>query len=156
MTAAGPAGLTPLHQAVLEGNLQAVKLLVMHGADVNKTDSDTWTPLHAACAEGHSEIVRYVWLGQRRPWSSASDKTEALALPFLGGGLGYGYLVLSPKRLHILKMYMSSKVSAYHKRDRDRQTETERDRDRESYIRTMGLKKRFLKRERFSKLILKK
>ena len=93
MTAAGPTGLTPLHQAVLEGNLQAVKLLVMHGADVNKTDTDTWTPLHAACAEGHSEIVRYVWLGQRRPWSSASDQTAALALPFLGGGLGYGYLV---------------------------------------------------------------
>ena len=55
---AGSAGLTPLHQGVLEGNLQAVKLLVMHGADVNRPDSDTWTPLHAACAEGHAEIVR--------------------------------------------------------------------------------------------------
>ena len=54
------SGLTPLHQAVLEGNLQAVKLLLMHEADVNRTDTDTWTPLHAACAEGHSEIVRWV------------------------------------------------------------------------------------------------
>ncbi|KAK7504136.1 hypothetical protein BaRGS_00004440 [Batillaria attramentaria] len=52
------AGLSPLHAAVLEGNLAAVQLLVKHGADVNTQDTDTWTPLHAACAEGHCEIVR--------------------------------------------------------------------------------------------------
>ncbi|KAK7103633.1 protein phosphatase 1 regulatory subunit 27-like [Littorina saxatilis] len=52
------AGLTPLHQAVLEGNINAVLLLCSHGADVNRPDSDTWTPLHAACAEGHADIVR--------------------------------------------------------------------------------------------------
>lgn len=51
-------GLSPLHMAVLEGNLNAVKLLVEHGADVNRRDTDTWTPLHAACAEGHTDIVR--------------------------------------------------------------------------------------------------
>lgn len=52
------AGLTPLHQAVLDGNIMAVKLLIEHGANVNKQDDDYWTPLHAACAEGHSEIVQ--------------------------------------------------------------------------------------------------
>lgn len=52
------SGLTPLHQAVLDGNIAVTKLLVAHGADVNKQDEDFWTPLHAACAEGHSEIVR--------------------------------------------------------------------------------------------------
>ena len=51
------SGLTPLHQAVLDGNLDAVELLVKHGADINKQDDDTWTPLHAACAEGHAEIA---------------------------------------------------------------------------------------------------
>ena len=55
-----PSGLTPLHQAVLEENVDAVRLLIEHGADVNKQDSDSWTPLHAACAEGHTEIVRSV------------------------------------------------------------------------------------------------
>ncbi|XP_029658013.1 sarcoplasmic reticulum histidine-rich calcium-binding protein [Octopus sinensis] len=54
------AGLTPLHQAVLDGNIAVTKLLIAHGADVNKQDEDFWTPLHAACAEGHSDIVRYL------------------------------------------------------------------------------------------------
>lgn len=53
-------GLTPLHNAVLEGNLAAVKLLLHHGADVNKQDADTWTPLHAACANGEADIARYL------------------------------------------------------------------------------------------------
>ncbi|KAH9498270.1 hypothetical protein Btru_009533 [Bulinus truncatus] len=52
--------LTPLHNAVLEGNLAAVKLLLQHGADVNKKDVDTWTPLHAACANGEADIARYL------------------------------------------------------------------------------------------------
>ncbi len=52
-------GMTPLHQAVLDGNMSAVRLLLRHGADVNKQDEDTWTPLHAACAEGQADIVRY-------------------------------------------------------------------------------------------------
>lgn len=38
----------------------AVRLLVQHGADLNKQDDDSWTPLHAACAEGHAEIAKYV------------------------------------------------------------------------------------------------
>uniref|UniRef100_A0A0B6Z2I9 Uncharacterized protein n=1 Tax=Arion vulgaris TaxID=1028688 RepID=A0A0B6Z2I9_9EUPU len=54
------SGLTPLHNAVLEGNLAAVKLLVQHGADMNRKDSDTWTPLHAACANGEADIARYL------------------------------------------------------------------------------------------------
>lgn len=55
------SGLTPLHQAVLDGNLGAVTLLVAHGADINKQDDDSWTPLHAACAEGYADIVGSVF-----------------------------------------------------------------------------------------------
>ena len=51
-------GMTPLHQAIMDGNFAAVRLLVLHGADVNRKDDDTWTPLHAACSEGHADIVR--------------------------------------------------------------------------------------------------
>ncbi|XP_045173998.2 protein phosphatase 1 regulatory subunit 27-like [Mercenaria mercenaria] len=54
------AGLTPLHQAVLDGNDSAVRLLVAHGADINKQDDDSWTPLHAACAEGYADIVAFL------------------------------------------------------------------------------------------------
>jgi ankyrin repeat protein len=43
---------------VLDGNVNAVRLLIEHGADINKQDDDYWTPLHAACAEGYSEIAQ--------------------------------------------------------------------------------------------------
>ena len=47
------AGMTALHQAVLDDNLPLVRILVEHGADVNIADVDSWTPLHAAAANGH-------------------------------------------------------------------------------------------------------
>ncbi|KAF6035297.1 PPP1R27 [Bugula neritina] len=60
LSAINSAGLTALHQAVLDGNFKAVRLLLKHGADVNKVDEDSWTPLHAACAEGQADIARYL------------------------------------------------------------------------------------------------
>lgn len=41
-------GVTPLHDAALEGQLQTVKLLVELGADVNKLSKDGWTALDDA------------------------------------------------------------------------------------------------------------
>ncbi|KAH3846641.1 protein phosphatase 1 regulatory subunit 27-like [Dreissena polymorpha] len=58
ISALNDVGVTPLHQAVLDGNVAAVRLLISHGADINKQDEDRWTPLHAACANGHSDIVK--------------------------------------------------------------------------------------------------
>tara|TARA_A100001037_G_scaffold277352_1_gene277335 strand:+ start:297 stop:692 length:396 start_codon:yes stop_codon:yes gene_type:complete len=54
-TAYGPAW-TPLHLATREGHLEAVKVLVTHGADVNRADRAGDTPLklageHPAVAE---------------------------------------------------------------------------------------------------------
>lgn len=51
------SGLTALHQAVLDNNLAVIKILIGHGADLNLQDEDSWTPLHAACANGHYEIA---------------------------------------------------------------------------------------------------
>jgi hypothetical protein len=45
---------------VLDNNLPLVRLLVTHGADIGKADMDSWTPLHAAAANGHVGIVRYL------------------------------------------------------------------------------------------------
>ena len=39
-------------KAVLDNNLALVRLLVSHGSDVNIADTDSWTPLHAAAANG--------------------------------------------------------------------------------------------------------
>lgn len=58
INAIGDSGMTPLHQAVIEGNLAVVSLLILHGAEVNKQDADSWTPLHAACSEGYVEIAK--------------------------------------------------------------------------------------------------
>lgn len=53
------AGMAALHEAVLTGNLEVVKLLVKYGADVHQRDEDGWTPLHMACSDGYPEIARY-------------------------------------------------------------------------------------------------
>ena len=45
---------------MLDDNLPLVHLLVTHGADIHKADVDSWTPLHAAAANGHAAIVRYL------------------------------------------------------------------------------------------------
>lgn len=52
------AGMAALHEAVLTGNLEVVKLLVKYGADVHQRDEDGWTPLHMACSDGYPEIAR--------------------------------------------------------------------------------------------------
>jgi len=54
------AGMTALHQAVLDDNLVLVNVLVSHGANVNMVDIDSWTPLHGAAANGHTEVAQYL------------------------------------------------------------------------------------------------
>ena len=47
-----------LLQAVLDDNLVMVRLLIQHGAKMNKKDEDGWTPLHAAAANGLHLIAK--------------------------------------------------------------------------------------------------
>jgi len=54
------AGMTALHQAVLDNNLLLARVLVSHGANINQVDVDSWTPVHAAAANGHSEVLSYL------------------------------------------------------------------------------------------------
>ena len=54
-------------QAVLDANLVVVRLLLIHGADPNLADADSWTPLHAAAANGHSNITR--WAREEMDWA---------------------------------------------------------------------------------------
>jgi len=70
------AGMSALHQAVLDANLVVVRLLLIHGADPNLVDADSWTPLHAAAANGHSNITRYLLLqGADRSRRTADGET---------------------------------------------------------------------------------
>ena len=52
------AGMSALHQAVLDENLTVVNVLLNHGAQINLQDADSWTPLHAACANGCADIAK--------------------------------------------------------------------------------------------------
>ena len=52
------SGVTPLHQAVAQGNLEQVRLLLSQGADVQATAHADSTPLLWAAARGHTAIVR--------------------------------------------------------------------------------------------------
>ncbi|XP_071307650.1 protein phosphatase 1 regulatory subunit 27 [Agelaius tricolor] len=55
-----PSGMAALHEAVLTGNLDCVKLLVKYGADIHQRDENGWTPLHMACSDGYADIARYL------------------------------------------------------------------------------------------------
>ncbi|NXA76289.1 PPR27 phosphatase, partial [Thryothorus ludovicianus] len=55
-----PSGMAALHEAVLTGNLNCVKLLVKYGADIHQRDENGWTPLHMACSDGYADIARYL------------------------------------------------------------------------------------------------
>ncbi|XP_029292892.1 protein phosphatase 1 regulatory subunit 27b [Cottoperca gobio] len=54
------SGMAAMHEAVLTGNLDCVKLLVLHGADIHQRDKEGWTPLHMACSDGFPHIARYL------------------------------------------------------------------------------------------------
>ncbi|XP_071772179.1 protein phosphatase 1 regulatory subunit 27b [Centroberyx gerrardi] len=54
------SGMAAIHEAVLSGNLECVKLLVKYGADIHQLDEEGWTPLHMACSDGFPDIARYL------------------------------------------------------------------------------------------------
>ncbi|XP_052863840.1 uncharacterized protein LOC128270477 [Anopheles cruzii] len=53
-------GFTPLHLAVIQGNLQLVNLLLANGADVNALDNEGHSVVHWATVCGEGEALRAV------------------------------------------------------------------------------------------------
>ncbi|XP_031330851.1 protein phosphatase 1 regulatory subunit 12A-like isoform X6 [Photinus pyralis] len=53
-------GLTALHQACIDDNLDMVEFLVEHGSEVNRGDNEGWTPLHATASCGFLSIAKYL------------------------------------------------------------------------------------------------
>ena len=48
---------TPLHIAARLGSVEAVQLLLHHGATRDAATKDLYTPLHIAVKEGHEDVV---------------------------------------------------------------------------------------------------
>ena len=65
---------------MLDDNLVVVRLLLLHGARIDQADADSWTPLHAASANGHSGIVRYLLSQGADPDLLTEDGETALDL----------------------------------------------------------------------------
>ena len=68
---------------MLDDNLALVRLLESHGADIHKADVDSWTPLHAAAANGHAAIARY--LMDRGADTQAATEEGETALDLVDG-----------------------------------------------------------------------
>ncbi|KAF7238704.1 Protein phosphatase 1 regulatory subunit 12C [Varanus komodoensis] len=51
-------GISALHQACIDENMEVVEFLVANGADVNQADNEGWTPLHVAASCGYIEIAQ--------------------------------------------------------------------------------------------------
>jgi len=60
INAVNSAGLTGIHEAILNGDMKMVQFLCENGADFEKKDVEGWTPLHTASHWGHKKAVRYL------------------------------------------------------------------------------------------------
>ena len=60
VNATNSLGENALHVVVFWGDLQAAKLLVEAGVDVNKHGEEGYTPLHYACAYSGPEMVEFL------------------------------------------------------------------------------------------------
>ncbi len=66
-------GITPLHQCVLNNNLDGVKMLLNVGADINVADSNGLTPLHSAAACGFLQMASILILFGADIFAKAND-----------------------------------------------------------------------------------
>ncbi len=57
-TSRGRTGDTPLHIAAINGNLEAIALLLQEGAELNAKGEDGMTPLHYAVQMGQIEAIK--------------------------------------------------------------------------------------------------
>ena len=76
---------TPLHAAAAGRGLEAVKLLVDWGSDVNACQHGGWTPLHAAAQNGDIEMAEVLLKAGADPLARAENNQNALDLA-LGRG----------------------------------------------------------------------
>ncbi|ETI33362.1 hypothetical protein F441_19810 [Phytophthora nicotianae CJ01A1] len=73
------SGVTGLHRAVSEGDVEIAQLLLSFGADVNQRSTWGWyAPLHLACKAGSEEMI-WLLLNNGANWD-LPDKTKKTPL----------------------------------------------------------------------------
>ncbi|KAL6471026.1 hypothetical protein MHYP_G00196760 [Metynnis hypsauchen] len=82
------SGRTALHIACTYGYLNIAKLLIVKGADPNKTDAEKATALHQAAEEGHFRVVRLLVQNKADVNSINGHNYSALHLAALRGCTG--------------------------------------------------------------------
>ena len=60
-------GQTPLHVACFKGHVDAARLLLDKGADIDRVNKRGETPLYAACSKGHVDAARLLLDIRLRP-----------------------------------------------------------------------------------------
>jgi len=72
------AGYTPLHVASHFGQINMVRFLLQHGANVKACTSIGYTPLHQAAQQGHTSIVNLLLENSAPPNSLTNVSTSIL------------------------------------------------------------------------------
>ena len=76
----GYKGEPPLHVASRNGDVEMVKLLIEHGATVDRSSNDELTPLHVAATLGKKEVVEILLQGGAKVNEENRDGITALDL----------------------------------------------------------------------------
>ena len=76
---------SPLESAVLEGDPEIVKMLILNGADVNRRVGEGFTPLMTAAVAGDFEISRLLLEAGAAPRAKNEDSHTAIDLAFAAG-----------------------------------------------------------------------
>lgn len=72
-------GITALHSAIMLGHLEAVRVLLRHGARVDVRDRRGWNALHWAVLSGNCEMAREVLEHGARPdWGTAAGGSRSM------------------------------------------------------------------------------
>ena len=82
--------------------LQALELLIGYEAAIDKSDDDNWTPLHAACKMGHTDVVDVLVLAGADVGRQAHDGMTCL---YIAAYNGHGHVSNNNLKIYMLRSY---------------------------------------------------